>query len=414
MSKRIVVVGHGMVGQRFLETLTQDGSSDFAITMLAEEPRLAYDRVNLSKFFSGSTVEDLTLTTREFFDKNGIELHSGDAVASIDRANKRVTTKSGAEYEYDFLILATGSSPFVPPIPGRERPNVFVYRTIEDLEAISAAGKDSTRGVVIGGGLLGLEAAKALKDLGLVTHVVEFAPRLMAVQVDDGGGGLLRARIEALGVAVHTGKNTTRIDDGESARHRMHFADGGFLETDMVVISAGIRPRDELARACGLDVAQRGGIVINSDCRTSDESIYAIGECASYEGRVFGLVAPGYQMARIAAARVLGAEGEVFAGADMSTKLKLLGVEVGSIGDAHGTTVGARVYSFFDQRKEVYKKLVVDAEGKKLIGAVLVGDTSDYSMWHQTVANAMPLPENPETMLFPAAAASGAQPAGHG
>ena len=346
MSKRIVVVGHGMVGQRFLEALTKDGAADLAITMLAEEPRLAYDRVNLSKYFSGTSVEDLTLTTREFFDKNGIELYSGDPVAAIDRANKRVITKSGAEYEYDILILATGSSPFVPPIPGRERPGVFVYRTIEDLEAITEAGKNSTRGVVIGGGLLGLEAAKALKDLGLATNVVEFAPRLMAVQVDEGGGGLLRSRIEALGVAVHTGKNTTRIDDGESARHRMHFADGGSLETDVVVISAGIRPRDELARACGLEVAPRGGIVINGDCRTSDESIYAIGECAAYEGRIFGLVAPGYQMARIAAARVLGEpKAKSFAGADMSTKLKLLGVEVGSIGDAHAHHAGrARVF----------------------------------------------------------------------
>src|SRR6478609_9352106 len=232
MSKRIIVIGHGMVGQRFLEALTKDGPADLAITML------------------------------EFFDKNGIELHSGDAVASIDRAGKRVVTKSGAEYEYDILILATGSSAFVPPIPGRDRPGVFVYRTIEDLEAISDAGRNSTRGVVIGGGLLGLEAAKALKDLGLATNVVEFAPRLMAVQVDEGGGGLLRARIEGLGVSVHTGKNTTRIEDGESARHRMLFADGGFLETDIVVISAGIRPRDELARACGLDIAPRGGIAI--------------------------------------------------------------------------------------------------------------------------------------------------------
>ncbi len=400
-----------MVGQRFLETLTADAPGDLAITMLAEEPRLAYDRVNLSKFFSGTSVAELTLTTRDFFDKHGIELHSGDPVAAIDRAGKRVTTRSGAEYEYDVLVLATGSNPFVPPIPGRERPGVFVYRTIEDLEAISEAGKNSTRGVVIGGGLLGLEAAKALKDLGLATNVVEFAPRLMAVQVDEGGGGLLRTRIEALGVAVHTGKNTTRIDDGETARHRLHFADGGSLETDVVVISAGIRPRDDLARACGLEVAPRGGIAIDGDCRTSDEFIYAIGECASYDGRVFGLVAPGYQMARIAAARVLGTAGEVFSGADMSTKLKLLGVEVGSIGDAHATTQGARVYSFFDQRKEVYKKLVVDVDGKKLIGAVLVGDTSDYSLWHQTVSNGMPLPENPETMLFPAAAAGTASAA---
>jgi len=415
MPKRILVVGHGMVGQRFLESLTRDGTADLQITMLAEEPRLAYDRVNLSKYFSGSSVEDLTLTTREFFDKHGIELYSGDPVSAIDRDNRRVTTKSGAEYEYDVLVLATGSSPFVPPIPGRERPGVFVYRTIEDLEAISEAGRNSTRGVVIGGGLLGLEAAKALKDLGLATHVVEFAPRLMAVQVDEGGGELLRSRIEALGVSVHTGKNTTRIEEGEAARHRMVFADGGFLETDVIVVSAGIRPRDELARDCGLDVAPRGGIAINGDCRTSDENIFAIGECAAFEGRVFGLVAPGYQMARIAAARILEAEEPAFAGADMSTKLKLLGVEVGSIGDAHAATPGARVYSFFDQRKEVYKKLVVDAEGKVLIGAVLVGDTSDYSMWHQTVMNNMALPENPETLLFPAGAAgAGTQPAGAG
>jgi nitrite reductase (NADH) large subunit len=410
MARKIVVVGHGMVGQRFLETVVAGDASDLAITMLAEEPRLAYDRVNLSKFFSGSSVSDLTLTTREFFDKNGIELYSGDPVAAIDRANRRVTTRSGAEYEYDVLVLATGSSPFVPPIPGRDRPGVFVYRTIEDLEAITESGKNSTRGVVIGGGLLGLEAAKALKDLGLATHVVEFAPRLMAVQVDEGGGGLLRSRIEALGVSVHTGKNTTRIEDGEAARHRMVFADGGTLETDVIVISAGIRPRDELARAAGLEVAPRGGIAINGDCRTSDEHVFAIGECAAYEGRVFGLVAPGYQMARIAAARILGGECEAFAGADMSTKLKLLGVEVGSIGDAHAATAGARVYSFFDQRKEVYKKLVVDAEGRKLLGAVLVGDTSDYSMWHQTVANAMALPENPESLLFPAAAAGASAP----
>ncbi|HET9864304.1 MAG TPA: nitrite reductase large subunit NirB, partial [Steroidobacteraceae bacterium] len=317
---------------------------------------------------------------------------------------------TGEDLHYDELVLATGAYPFVPPVPGKDLDNVFVYRTIEDLEAITEAGRNSTRGVVIGGGLLGLEAAKALKDLGLATHVVEFAPRLMAVQVDDGGGGLLRSRIEGLGVAVHTGKNTTRIEDGEAARHRMQFADGGSLETDVIVISAGIRPRDELARDCGLEVAARGGIVIDGECRTSDESIYAIGECAAFDGRIFGLVAPGYQMARIAAARILGVPNEVFAGADMSTKLKLLGVEVGSIGDAHGTTPGARAYSFFDQRREVYKKLVVDADGRKLLGAVLVGDTSDYSLWHQTMANGLALPENPESMLFPAAAVAADAP----
>ena len=285
MSKRIIVVGHGMVGQRFLEALTKDEPADLAITMLAEEPRLAYDRVNLSKYFSGTSVEELTLTTREFFDKNGIELQSGDPVASIDRAGKRVTTKSGAEYEYDILVLATGSIPFVPPIPGATARACFVYRTIEDLEAIREAVGNCTRGVVIGGGLLGLEAAKALKDLGLETHVVEFAPRLMAVQVDDGGGRVLRAQIEALGVRSTPARTPRDIDDGESARHRMHFADGGSLETDIVVFSAGIRPRDELARAAGLEVGARGGIVIDDHCRTSDPNIFAIGECALWNGK---------------------------------------------------------------------------------------------------------------------------------
>ena len=232
-------------------------------------------------------------------------------MVAVDRAAKTVTVGGGEVLAYDKLVFATGSYPFVPPLPGKDRKDCFVYRTIEDLEAMLECGQRSKTGVVIGGGLLGLECAKALRDLGLETHVVEFAPRLMAVQVDDGGARVLRKKIEDLGVTVHTQKNTLEIVDGEEGTHRMQFADGSHLDADMIVFSAGIRPRDELARDCGLAVGARGGIVIDDSCRTSDPDIYAIGECALWGGLIFGLVAPGYEMARTAARHLLGEQSAV-------------------------------------------------------------------------------------------------------
>jgi nitrite reductase (NADH) large subunit len=299
-------------------------------------------------------------------------------------------------------VLATGSYPFVPPIPGRDRGNCFVYRTIEDLVAIREAARHARSGTVIGGGLLGLEAAKALVDLGLETHVVEFAPRLMAVQVDDGGGRVLRRHIESLGVRVHTGKSTTAIEAGAQRGHALRFADGESVETDVVVFSAGIRPQDFLARASGLEVGPRGGIVIDDTCRTSDPDIYAIGECALWGGKLYGLVAPGYQMAEVAAAALAGAATRQFAGADMSTKLKLMGVDVASLGDAHAATPDARCCTLVDERVGVYKKMVISADGKRLLGGILVGDAADYGTWLQLMLNAMPLPSRPESMLVPA------------
>jgi nitrite reductase (NADH) large subunit len=229
-----------------------------------------------------------------------------EKVVEVNPDNNTVTTTSGRTEAYDKLVLATGSYPFVPPIPGKDQPHCLVYRTIEDLEAITDSARESKIGVVVGGGLLGLEAANALKHLGLETHVVEFAPRLMAVQLDEGGGELLRRKIEALGVQVHTGKNTTEIVAGETCRYRMIFADGSHLETDMILFSAGIRPQDELARQCNLALGERGGIVINNFCQTSVDNIYAIGECALWDNKIFGLVAPGYQMAQVAAAQIAG------------------------------------------------------------------------------------------------------------
>ncbi|PPK71730.1 assimilatory nitrite reductase (NAD(P)H) large subunit precursor [Methylobacter tundripaludum] len=401
VKQTLVVIGNGMVGQHFLAGLAESTIKEqYQIITFCEEPRAAYDRVHLSSFFTGTTAEELSLVEDGFFDRHGIILHLGDKAASIDRTAKTVTSAKGLTIAYDKLVLATGSYPFVPPVPGHDRAQCLVYRTIEDLEAIAAAAKTGTVGTVVGGGLLGLEAAKALMDLGLETHVVEFAPRLMAVQLDDAGGAMLRRKIENLGVIVHTGKNTSVITDGERCVNKMCFADGEELETDIVLFSAGIRPRDELARASGLEVGQRGGIVIDNQCRTSDPSIYAIGECALWNGMIYGLVAPGYTMARTVVADLAG-DSLSFTGADMSTKLKLMGVDVASIGDAHAKTQGAMVYTYQNGASEVYKRLVVSQDKKQLLGAVLVGDASGYGTLLQYCLNGIELPENPDALILP-------------
>jgi len=398
---KIIVVGHGMVGHKFLEELHQLQLPQVEVTVLCEEPRAAYDRVHLSEFFSGKSADDLSLVEPGFFEKSGFSLRLKARAVAIERRNNTVTTADGEVLSYDKLVLATGSIPFVPSVPGRDRPHCFVYRTIEDLEAMQASGARSKTGVVIGGGLLGLECAKALRDLGLQTHVVEFAPRLMAVQVDDGGGKVLRTKIEALGVQVHTGRNTVEITDGASARHRMVFADGTYLETDMIVFSAGIRPQDALARQSALAVGPRGGVAVDSHCRSADHDIYAIGECASWNEQLFGLVAPGYEMARVVARQLAGQADAAFQGADMSTKLKLMGVDVASIGDAQGRTPHSRSFQYVDELKQIYKKIVVSEDGSKLLGAVLVGNADEYGTLLQMALNSIALPEDPEFLILP-------------
>tara|TARA_R110002074_G_scaffold401634_1_gene600638 strand:+ start:20533 stop:23058 length:2526 start_codon:yes stop_codon:yes gene_type:complete len=398
---KLIVIGNGMVGHKFLQAMVKNESNKkYEIITFCEETRLAYDRVQLSSFFSGKTADDLSMVEPGFYEENNITVYTGDRAAHIDRAKKIVTSANGISVAYDKLVLATGSFPFVPPIPGHERKNCFVYRTIDDLIDIATAGKTSKVGVVIGGGLLGLEAAKALKDLGLKTHVVEFAPRLMAVQIDDGAGALLRKKIEELDVSVHTQKNTQNIIDGEECVHRMNFADGSHIETDIILFSAGIRPRDDIARDCDLTLGERGGIVIDNNCQTSDDNIYAIGECALWDGKIFGLVAPGYQMAQVVADQLSGKQN-AFTGADMSTKLKLMGVDVASIGDAHAATAGAKVYTYVNGSDDVYKKIVVSEDNKRLLGAVLIGDTVDYGNLLQLKLNDIALPEYPDALILP-------------
>jgi nitrite reductase (NADH) large subunit len=411
--RTLVVAGNGMVGHKLLELLVERGATaEWDIVTFCEERRLAYDRVGLSSYFTGTSADELSLVAPGFFDAAGLEVHVGDAVAHIDRDAGKVVSASGTAIAYDALVLATGSYPFVPPVPGHDLPGCHVYRTIDDLEAIRADAEGRRVGAVVGGGLLGLEAANALRNLGLETHVVEFAPRLMPVQVDDGGGEALRRRIEDLGVRVHTGMATSELVASPDGRvHTMCFAgeDDEDLAVDLVVFSAGIRPRDQLARDCGLEVGERGGVVVDDTCRTSDARIYAIGECAIAGGRVWGLVAPGYQMARVVADRLLGGDA-TFEGGDLSTKLKLMGIDVASFGDAFGATPGSQSVTFADPVGNVYKRLVVDIAGgsPRVLGGILVGDASMYQTLVQMARGDMPTPAGVEELVLPAGSSGGA------
>ncbi|MEU2725877.1 nitrite reductase large subunit NirB [Streptomyces smyrnaeus] len=402
--RRLVVVGHGMVGHRLVEALdSRDADRQWQITVLAEEPRPAYDRVALSSCFDSADESALRLPEH---DPGRVGLRLGDPACALDRAGRTVLTASGDRVPYDALVLATGSRPFVPPLPGATAPGCLVYRTLDDIAAIRAAADRSTtgRGVVVGGGLLGLEAANALRLLGLTTHVVEMAPHLMAVQLDEGGGALLGRMVGELGVTVHTGTGTQQVltDPETGAASGVELTDGTFLETDLVVFAAGVRPRDELARDAGLEVGERGGVVVDETCRSvTDPRVWAVGEVACIEGRTLGLVAPGYAMAETVADRLLGGEAG-FPGADTATQLKLLGVGVASFGDAHATTPGALEVVLNDPVAATYGKLVVSDDAKTLLGGILVGDTSGYPLLRPLVGSA--LPADPATLLAPESA----------
>ena len=409
---KLVVIGNGMVGHHFIERAIEQGLHDqFEIHVFAEEDRPAYDRVYLSSYFEHKDVSKLNLVDLSRYEDAQIQLHLNQRITNIDAANQCISTEDGTQIDYAELVLATGSYPFVPPIPGREHPHCHVYRTIKDLDDIlSTAEKPKVKkGVVVGGGLLGLEAAKALVTLGLETYVVEFAPQLMGVQLDAAGGDILKRKIEGLGVKVLTGKNTKAIIDNtlsdEASCHlTMQFADDTSLDTDMIVFSAGIRPQDGIIKSnpeCGIEIGTRGGILIDEACRTNAPNVYAIGECAVWDNTVFGLVAPGYSMASICAAQIAGDHAQTFTGADMSTKLKLMGVDVGSIGDAHGATENSLSYLYQNPAEGIYKKLVTTADNKRLLGAVLVGDTEDYNNLLQLFLNDIDLPTHPESLILP-------------
>jgi nitrite reductase (NADH) large subunit len=401
--QRLVVVGHGMVGHRFVQAAIERGLTEtHDIVVLGEEPRPAYDRVALTSYFAAASADELSLLPEGRYDDPRVELRVGARVDRLDVAARTVTLDDGDSLAFDELVLATGAAPFVPPIEGRDLDGCFVYRTIEDLDAIREAAADGGRGVVVGGGLLGLEAANALVQLGLETHVVEMAPRLMPVQLDDAGGAALVRHIEQLGVTVHTGAATQAVLEASGRATGLALRERDPVAADVVVFSAGIRPRDGLARDAGLAVAERGGVVVDEQCRSSDPHVWAIGECAAPGGVTYGLVAPGYDMAEVTVDGLLGGAGR-FEGADMSTKLKLLGVDVASFGDAFADTDGALELVFADAVAGVYKKLVVSEDGRRLLGGILVGDASAYASLRPMVASGVALPDNPEELILPAA-----------
>ncbi|MBX7431775.1 nitrite reductase large subunit NirB [Mycobacterium sp. Y57] len=420
----VVVVGHGMVGHRFVEALrSRDPAGGWRVTVLAEESDAAYDRVGLTGYTEHWDRSRLALPGNDYPGDALVQVRLGSAVTDVDPAGKTVTTADGARVHYDALVLATGSYAFVPPVPGHDLPNCHVYRTLDDLDAIRAdavralAAGAGTAGVVIGGGLLGLEAANALRGFGMTAHVVEMAPRLMAQQLDEAGGALLARMIGDLGIEVHTGVGTRQIDaagDGGAGSARVTLGDGTTIDAGVVIFAAGVRPRDQIARDAGLAIAEHGGVLTDTGCAVVDlpgSGIYAIGEVAAIEGRCHGLVGPGYTSAEVVADRLLGGAAE-FGTADMSTKLKLLGVDVASFGDAMGLTPDCLEVVVNDAVGQTYAKLVLSDDARTLLGGILVGDASAYGVLRPMVGET--LPGDPLALIAPAGSQGGSTALGVG
>ncbi|WP_259557123.1 nitrite reductase large subunit NirB [Brachybacterium sillae] len=375
------MTGHRVVAR----LLAQDPEGDWRVTVIGEEPERPYDRVHLSNRIGGASRESLHLDVAVWDDPR-VELITGDAVERIDRDAHAVVTASGRTVSYDQLVLATGSWAWMPRAEGTDLPGVFTYRTLDDLDRLTewvrlrgeALGRQ-VRGVVVGGGVLGLEAAAALKKLGAAVTVVEFADRLMAVQLDQGGGEMLRLLIEDEGMGVRTGVGASRfLPAGDGSLGAAELTDGSTLDADVVVFSTGIRPRDRLAREAGLAIAERGGVIVGDSCQTSDPTIWAVGECASYEGVCAGLIAPGNDMADVVVDRLLGGTRSHHRAED-GTKLKAVGVDAAAFGDVNAVSPGALEVSFVDPVNRQYRKLVMSDDAKTLLGGVFVGDIELYS-----------------------------------
>ncbi|MBN9201902.1 MAG: nitrite reductase large subunit [Microbacterium sp. SCN 70-18] len=408
-TSRVVVVGAGMVAHRFVESLLSDGG-DWAVTVIGEEEQHPYDRVGLTSYFAGASMTDLELDPEPMRDSR-VRFIRGRAVRRVDRDSSQVVTADGERVGYDRLVLATGSYAARLAVEGYDHEGCFVYRTLDDVvgleQFVQRRAAELGRplvGAVVGGGLLGLEAAGALQGLGVAPTVVQSSDRLMSAQLDLPAGDALRRLIEARGIAVRTDTITTRIDADHCGRVRgLEFRQGEWAHADVVVFTVGVRPRDELARSAGLRVHPRGGVVIDAACATSDPRILAIGEVANYDGQCVGLVAPGYAMAEVAATRLSGGDG-VFAGFDVSTKLKLSGVDVASFGDAFAQTPGALDVVYADPVAGVYKKLVLSDDAKTLLGGILVGDASAYGALRPLLGGA--LGGDPAAYLMPEGAAA--------
>ncbi|WP_163322760.1 nitrite reductase large subunit NirB [Draconibacterium mangrovi] len=407
MKKRIVLIGNGMTGYKFCEKFVASSLvHEYELLVFGEEPHPAYDRVHLTSYYTGTVPEELLLAPAGWYAEHGIELRTHERITSIDRNSKTIISEKNLSYSYDILILSTGSSAFVPPIEGVEKKGVFVYRTFDDIDKIKAYIPNAKKAAVIGGGLLGLEAAKAVLDDGLPTSIIEFAPRLMPRQLDPQGAEILKSKLEEFNLEVMLNKSTKCIM-GNGSVQGLEFNDGSKLDTDLLVISAGIRPRDELAKQAGLEVHPRGGIVVNSKMETADPGIFAIGECVVVHNMVWGLVAPCYEMAEVLVQNLQG-DSKEFLGFDLSSKLKLIGTDVASFGDALVEDKNIKTIVYENKARGIYKRLNLTADGKYLLGGILVGEAEEYNMLKQVVNNKMVLPENPEDFILGARGGEGA------
>ena len=407
MKKRIVLIGNGMTGYKFCEKFAGSALSElYELIVFGEEPHPAYDRVHLTSYYTGTVPDELLLAPASWYDENHIQLLTNEKITAINREAKTVTSEKDLEYSYDILVLATGSSAFVPPIDGVEKKGVFVYRTFDDIDNIKKYIPNAKKAAVIGGGLLGLEAAKAVLDDGLPTSIIEFASRLMPRQLDEKGAYILKSKLEEFNLEVLLNKSTDKIL-GNGKLEGLQFSDGTKLDADLLVISAGIRPRDELAKNAGLEVHARGGIIVNSKMETSDPSVFAIGECVVVHNMVWGLVAPCYEMAENLIKNLQGEQKE-FLGFDLSSKLKLIGTDVASFGDALIENEKIKTIVYENKARGIYKRLNISEDGKYLLGGILVGEAEEYNMLKQVVNNKMVLPATPEDFILGARGGDGA------
>jgi nitrite reductase (NADH) large subunit len=393
----LVVVGTGMAGAKVVEEVTARAPDRFSIRMFGAEPHGTYNRILLSSVLGGfAEPERLWLNPLDWYERRGVRVHGGVRAESIDRGNHVVVGASGKVAEpYDLLVLATGSRPFVPPMEGTRQPGVFVFRTLDDCAAIGAYAQECERAVVIGGGLLGLEAARGLLSHGLEVTVVEVAPHLMVQQLDATGGALLKRKLEAMGVRVLLETAATHIL-GDGRVTGLRFKDGSTLDTDMVVISCGIRPNADEARAAGLAVER--AIVVDDQLRTSDPDVFAVGECAQHRGRLYGLVDPVYEQARVLADVITGAKPQAaYAGTRLATTLKVMGVDLTAMGEVNATRPDCEVVSHLDPSRGVYKKLVL--RDHQLVGAILLGESDPTGRLLRLFKSGEELAEQPLDLL---------------
>ncbi len=405
LKQKLVVIGNGMAGARLVEeVIARGGAERYDITMFGDEPYGNYNRILLSNMLSGiADASEIFLNPLAWYDENDITLHAGHRVTDIDRAAKCVRSDKGLIAHYDRLVIATGSRAFIPPMDGVHeadgtlRPGVFAFRSLDDCNGIIAGARTAKTAVVIGGGLLGLEAARGLLNHGCEVHVVHNGDYLMQQQLDAQGAGLLRKMMERMGVTIHLGKRTRSVFGGDTIEH-IGFTDGSTLACDMVVISAGIRPNAEIGQRAGLTVQR--AIVVDDDMRSVDDrDVFVVGECAQHRDRVYGLVAPLWEQAKVAADHLTSInEHAAYHGSKLATKLKVMGVELASMGITDPEDDRDEVIQFIEPRHGTYKKLIV--RDGRLVGGILMGDLSKAAFLMQTFDRDSPIPEDRLEMMF--------------